>query len=335
MDTHISTSSRPKYTFPLPDLSIRLKCLLFSIQNSANSLVADSLDALRDGDDARRPCTLQCARLRLPITQHTRTAAPLCLCPSQPAGLVRPSRSTSFSNLHVNSFAFVPGAVPVTGFASRPSTSALHSPRASLPEFDDEHDFGRDSDDDSGEYSSGQYYVSSGTGGMGDGVEEKVAIDMAAGSSRNNVDGARTGRRATPHGPHVAVRGRSPSPIRELKKNLASLQSFSPPKPKFGTDQIPDLTGHVMIVTGGYAGVGKETVKHSAEAQTDREALFLELDLADLAAVCKSAQEFLSKEHELHVLFSSAVISSGTLFRWSGKKVWLRDCWMLLNAMID
>ncbi|OBZ73573.1 hypothetical protein A0H81_06418 [Grifola frondosa] len=125
---------------------------------------------------------------------------------------------------------------------------------------------------------------------------------------------------------------RCPSPIRELKNNLAPLQSFSPPKPKFSTDQIPDLTGRVMIVTGGYAGVGKETVKallqHNAKvyiaarnrqkateaiadlkAQTGQAALFLELDLADLAAVQKSAQEFLSKEHELHVLFNNAIIT--------------------------
>lgn len=34
-----------------------------------------------------------------------------------------------------------------------------------------------------------------------------------------------------------------------------------PPKPKWSIDQIPDLSGKVMIVTGGYAGIGTETVK--------------------------------------------------------------------------
>lgn len=39
---------------------------------------------------------------------------------------------------------------------------------------------------------------------------------------------------------------------------------------------------------------------------TGREALFLELDLANLESIHKSAQEFLRKEQELHVLFNNA-----------------------------
>lgn len=88
-----------------------------------------------------------------------------------------------------------------------------------------------------------------------------------------------------------------------------------PPKPKFGIDDIPDLTGKVIIVTGGYTGVGYETVKpllvknakvyiaarskSKADAaiqklkdETGKEALFLELDLASLKAVKKAAEEF-------------------------------------------
>ncbi|KAI0642874.1 NAD-P-binding protein [Trametes meyenii] len=102
-----------------------------------------------------------------------------------------------------------------------------------------------------------------------------------------------------------------------------------PPKSKFSVDQIPDLDGRVVIVTGGNVGIGYETVrallqhnakvylaarnKTKAEAAiaslkeaTGKEAIFLELDLSSLASVKKAAQEFLSKEHELHILFNNA-----------------------------
>lgn len=44
----------------------------------------------------------------------------------------------------------------------------------------------------------------------------------------------------------------------------------------------------------------------SLKEATGNEPLFLELDLADLSSVKKSAEEFLSKEHELHILFNNA-----------------------------
>jgi len=95
-------------------------------------------------------------------------------------------------------------------------------------------------------------------------------------------------------------------------------QSF-PPRPTWGTDDIPDLTGKVILVTGGNTGVGKETVKqllaHNAKVylaarsaqkaneaieelknEMGKKAIFLQLDLSDLLAVRKSAQEFLLKE---------------------------------------
>lgn len=88
-----------------------------------------------------------------------------------------------------------------------------------------------------------------------------------------------------------------------------------PPKSKFNVGDIPDLTGKVIIVTGGYTGVGYETVKpllvknakvyiaarsrskadtaiEKLRQETGKEALFLELDLANLKAIKKAAEEF-------------------------------------------
>ncbi|TDL27096.1 hypothetical protein BD410DRAFT_836171 [Rickenella mellea] len=76
-------------------------------------------------------------------------------------------------------------------------------------------------------------------------------------------------------------------------------ESF-PPKPTFSVDDIPDLSGKVMIVTGSNAGVGKETVK--ALLQRNAKVVksnhceggdILELDLANLKSVKQAAEEFI------------------------------------------
>ncbi|EGO20387.1 hypothetical protein SERLADRAFT_477926 [Serpula lacrymans var. lacrymans S7.9] len=106
------------------------------------------------------------------------------------------------------------------------------------------------------------------------------------------------------------------------------LQTLCPTKTDFAADKIPDMSGKVVIVTGGNAGIGRETVRallvknakvylaarNPSKAQeaiddlresTGKEALFLKLDLADLKSVKASAQEFLSKETRLDVLFNN------------------------------
>ncbi|KAK0221079.1 NAD(P)-binding protein [Armillaria nabsnona] len=107
------------------------------------------------------------------------------------------------------------------------------------------------------------------------------------------------------------------------------ISQMFPPKPKWSVNDIPDLTGKVVIVTGGNTGCGKETVKallaHGAKVylaarseekakeaitklkeETGAEAIFLSLDLADLVSVRRGAEEFLSKEKQLHILFNNA-----------------------------
>ncbi|KAG8770413.1 hypothetical protein FRC12_004276 [Ceratobasidium sp. 428] len=89
-----------------------------------------------------------------------------------------------------------------------------------------------------------------------------------------------------------------------------------PGQPSWSIDQIPDLTGQVTIVTGGNAGIGKETCKvllnkgakvylaarSKVKADDAIEWLkaetggktpeFLQLDLADLPSVRRAVEEF-------------------------------------------
>ncbi|KAJ6518109.1 NAD(P)-binding protein [Mycena vitilis] len=102
---------------------------------------------------------------------------------------------------------------------------------------------------------------------------------------------------------------------------------ISPPSFRPERD-TPDLSGKIIIVTGGNTGIGYETVKQlllknakvylaarspekaagaiqRLEEETKRTAIFLHLDLADLPSVRKAAETFLAQDSKLDILFNN------------------------------
>jgi retinol dehydrogenase 12 len=119
----------------------------------------------------------------------------------------------------------------------------------------------------------------------------------------------------------------------EMGMNFSSLkQSFFIPAPTFTGRNLPDQTGKVHIVTGGYAGCGEELVRllyeknatvYIAGRSKEKAAKsiasvmgkhpdstgkigFLQLDLSNFRTVKPAVEEFVSKETRLDVLTNNA-----------------------------
>ncbi|KAK8159833.1 hypothetical protein IWX90DRAFT_311437 [Phyllosticta citrichinensis] len=117
----------------------------------------------------------------------------------------------------------------------------------------------------------------------------------------------------------------------DIARNFWS-QSFAIPAPPFTEADLPDQTGRVHIVTGGYAGVGQElatllygrnatvyiagrnkqkaavAIAHIEDTHptSDGRLEFLQLDLADLSTIKKSVDTFCKREARLDVLTNNA-----------------------------
>lgn len=109
-------------------------------------------------------------------------------------------------------------------------------------------------------------------------------------------------------------------------------QSFFIPNPPLTEKNLPDQTGRVFIITGGYAGCGKElakivyqrngTVYLAGRSQGKADAAIKELkaahpdskgrleplivDLADFTTIKPAVEDFMRKEQRLDVLTNNA-----------------------------
>lgn len=106
--------------------------------------------------------------------------------------------------------------------------------------------------------------------------------------------------------------------------------TFWPPTSTYDpAAEVPDQSGKVILITGGATGIGYETAKQllaknaqlyiagrdarkvaaaidRLERETGRRAGAVQIDLGDLPSVVRGAEEFLSKEAKLDVLYCNA-----------------------------
>ncbi|KAJ7276686.1 NAD-P-binding protein [Mycena rebaudengoi] len=117
--------------------------------------------------------------------------------------------------------------------------------------------------------------------------------------------------------------------IAKIAPNSTLSADFVPPTSKFIPERdIPDLSGKIALVTGANTGIGYHTVKQlllknakvylaarsaekgadavrRLEKETNKTAIFLQLDLADLKSVRRAADVFLAQESRLDLLFNN------------------------------
>ncbi|KAI0263036.1 NAD-binding protein [Gloeopeniophorella convolvens] len=112
-------------------------------------------------------------------------------------------------------------------------------------------------------------------------------------------------------------------------KRIGFFSQTFPPKPTWTSKDVPDQTGKIAIVTGGNGGIGRETARvlltkgakvylaTRSKEKTEKaieelrketgnnNVFFLKIDLADLPSIKTAAEEYSSKESELHMLYNN------------------------------